>query len=115
MKTILRILLTAIVVLVLSYLLPGVFVESYTTAILVAIVLGILRTFVKPIFIVLTIPITVLTLGIFLFFINAIMVLFADYFIDGFAVSGIFTAMIFSFLLSFFQSILYSFLKENTF
>ncbi len=113
MKTILRILITAIVVLALSYLLPGVSVANYTTAILVAIVLGILRSVVKPIFIVLTIPITIITLGIFLFFVNAIMVLFADYFVDGFAVSGIFTAMVFSFLLSFFQSILYSFLKEN--
>lgn len=115
MKIILKVLLTAIAVFALSNLLSGIEVESYKTAIIVAIVVGLLRTFVKPILVVLTIPITVITLGLFLFFINAIIIHLAGYFIDGFTVNGIFTAIIFSLLLSFFQSIMYSFLKpDNT-
>lgn len=112
MKTILKILLTALAVLAIAYLLPGVTVKDYTTAIFVAIVLGLLRIFVKPVLVVLTIPITVITLGLFLFCINAIIVLLANYFVDGFSVSGIFTALLFSLLLSFFQSILYSFIED---
>ncbi len=114
MKTILRILLTALAVIAIAYLLPGVWVKDYTTAIIVAIVLGLLRIFVKPILIILTIPITILTLGLFLFCINAIIVLLASHFVDGFQVNGIFTALLFSFLLSFFQSILYSFLSDDS-
>ena len=113
MKIILKILLTAIAVFALSNLLSGIEVENYNTAIIVAIVLGLLRTFVKPILVVLTIPITVITLGLFLFIINAILIRMAGYFVDGFTVNGMFTAILFSILLSFFQSVLYSFLKEE--
>ncbi len=113
MKTILKILLTALAVLAIAYLLPGVTVQDYTTAILVAVVLGLLRIFVKPVLVILTIPITIITLGLFLFCINAIIVLLASKFVDGFSVNGVFTALLFSFLLSFFQSILYSFLEDS--
>jgi putative membrane protein len=113
MKLILKVLLTALAVIAIAYLLPGVIVRDYTTAIVVAVVLGLLRIFVKPILIILTIPITILTLGLFLFFINAIIVLLASNFIDGFIVNGIFTAILFSFLLSFFQSILYSLIEDD--
>jgi len=112
MKIILRVLLTALAVIAIAYLLPGVTVQDYTTAIVVAVVLGLLRIFVKPILIILTIPITILTLGLFLFCINAIIVLLASNFIDGFTVNGVFTAILFSLLLSFFQSILYSLLED---
>ena len=113
MKTILKILLTALAVLAIAYLLPGVTVQDYTTAILVAVVLGLLRIFVKPVLVILTIPITIITLGLFLFCINAIIVFLADYFVDGFSVNGVFTALLFSFLLSFLQSVLYSLLYDS--
>lgn len=113
MKFILKILLTAVAVLILAYLLPGIQVESYGSAVIVAIVLAILRLIVKPILVVLTFPITVITLGLFLLVINAIMILMADYFIDGFAVKNIWWAIGFSILLSFLQSVLYSILKEK--
>ncbi len=113
MKTILRILLTAIAVIVLANLLSGISVANYTTAVVVAIVLGILRVFVKPILVVLTIPITIITLGLFLFVINAIIIQLAGYLVTGFEVKGWFTAILFSILLSFFQSVLYSFLKDE--
>jgi putative membrane protein len=106
-------LLTAIAVVVLSNLLTGITVDNYGTAVIVAIVLGLLRIFVRPVLILLSLPITILTLGLFLFVINAIIIHLAGFFVDGFYVNGIFTAIIFSLLLSFFQSVLYSFLKEE--
>jgi len=113
MKTIFRILLTAAAVLVLSYVLPGVAVASYWAAVIVAIVLGLLRLIVKPILVVLTFPITVVTLGLFLLVINAVIILMADYFIDGFAVKNFWWAIIFSLLLSFLQSVFHSILKDK--
>ncbi|NND62531.1 MAG: phage holin family protein [Flavobacteriaceae bacterium] len=113
MKTILKILLTGLAVLILAYVLPGVAVESYWAAVIVAIVLALLRLIVKPILVVLTFPITVVTLGLFLLVINAVIILMADYFIDGFAVKNIWWALAFSLLLSFLQSILFSILKKE--
>jgi len=113
MKIILKMLLTAIAVVILAELLPGIAVDGYTSAIIVAIVLALLRVFVRPLIILFTLPITILTLGLFLFVINALIILLADKLIDGFAVSGFWYALLFSLLLSFFQSILYSFLKEK--
>lgn len=113
MKLILRLLLNALAVVILSYVLPGVGVDSITTAIIVALVLSILNFVVKPILVILTLPITILTLGLFLLIINAIIILIAANFISGFYVSSIWWAIIFSLLLSFLQSILHSILKED--
>lgn len=105
--------LTAIAVLVLANFLPGVTVVNFTTAILVAAVLGLLNAIVKPIFIVLTLPITIVTFGLFLLVINASIILLADKFINGFSVNSFWTALLFSILLSLAQSLLYSTLKEE--
>ncbi|NNC70081.1 MAG: phage holin family protein [Flavobacteriaceae bacterium] len=113
MKLIYKMLLTAIAVVILAQLLPGVYVDGYLSAIIVAIVLGLLRIFVRPIIIFFTLPITLVTLGLFLFVINAFIILLADKLIDGFAVAGFWYALLFSLLLSFFQSILYSLLKDK--
>ncbi len=113
MKTILKIVFTALAVLALAHFLPGVQLAKPETAIYVAIVLAILRITVRPLLIFFTLPATIVSLGLFLFVINAIVVLIADYFLDGFAVSGFWVALLFSILLSFLQSVLYSFLKEK--
>ena len=115
MKLILRILLTAIAVVVLAEFLPGItLTEGYKSAIIVAIVLGILRVTVKPLLIFFTLPATIVTLGLFLLVINAVIILLAGYLSgDTFQVAGFWTALLFSLLLSIFQSILYSFLKES--
>ena len=113
MKFILRLLLSALAVVILSELLPGVAVDTYITAILVAVVLSLLNFVVKPVLILLTLPITIVTLGIFLLFINAIIILLAYYFIPGFSVANNWWALLFSLLLSFLQSILFSLLKED--
>lgn len=113
MKIILRVLLSALAVLIISQFLTGVTVDNYTSAIIVAAVLGLLRLTVKPILILLTLPVTIITLGLFLFVINATIVLMASNLIAGFTVSGFWVALLFSLLLSLFQSVLYSFLKEG--
>ncbi len=113
MNYLLKILLSAIAVFVLANVLPGITIESYLVAILVAIVLGFLNTLVKPLLILFTIPLTLLTLGLFLLVINASIILLADYFINGFHVSGLLTALLFSVLLSVTQSVLFRLLKED--
>ncbi|HET8854876.1 MAG TPA: phage holin family protein [Salinimicrobium sp.] len=113
MGFIIRILLTGIVVVLLSYLLPGVAVESYITALVVALVLALLNLIVKPILVIFTLPVTILTLGLFLFVINAIIILLVDAFISGFAIDGFWIALLFSILLSLFQSILFSFMDRD--
>ena len=113
MKLVLKVLLTAIAVLIIAQVLPGVQVAGYSSAIIVAVVLGLLRIFVRPLLILFTLPITILTLGLFLFVINALIILLADQLIDGFAVAGFWVALLFSLLLSFFQSVLYSLLKDK--
>jgi putative membrane protein len=113
MKLILRVLLTALAVVILSKVLPHVSVDSYLTAIIVAIVLGLLNFLVKPILVILTLPVTIITFGLFLLIINAVIILLADYFITGFSVDGIWWALLFSLLLSLLQSILFSILKED--
>ncbi len=113
MSPILRILLSAVAVILLSKILPHVYVDSYYTAVIVALVLSLLNLIVKPVLIILTLPVTLLTLGLFLLIINAIIILLADYLISGFAVEGIWWALLFSLCLSFLQSILFSVLKEN--
>ncbi len=113
MNLILRVLLSAVAVVILSKILPGVGVDSYLTAIVVAIVLSLLNFIVKPILVILTLPVTIITLGLFLLIVNASIILLADYFVDGFSVTNIWWALIFSLLLSIFQSILFSFFKKD--
>ncbi|GHC64222.1 phage holin family protein [Ulvibacter litoralis] len=113
MNLILKLLLTAVAVVILANILPGVAVEGYVSAIIVAIVLALLRLTVKPILVVLTLPVTIITLGFFLLIINAMIILLADYFIDGFTVRNIWWALLFSLLLSFLQSILFSIIEKD--
>lgn len=113
MKLILKVLLSALSVVILAKILPGVDVDSYMTAIIVAIVLSLLNLIVKPLLVILTLPVTLITLGLFLLIINALIILMADGLIDGFSVGNIWWALLFSLLLTFLQSIFYSFLKEE--
>jgi len=106
MNFIIKLFISSIVVFSLSYFLPGVHVTSIVAALWVAIVLGLLNTFLKPILVFLTIPVTLFTLGLFLLVINAMIVLICDYFIPEFQVDGFITALLFSVLLSVSQSIL---------
>lgn len=108
MNLIIRIVINALVVFGLAYFMKGVHVDNIITAIWVAIILGVLNAIVKPILVILTLPITFITLGLFLLVINALVVMIGDDLIDGFKVDGFWSALIFSLLLSLFSSILYS-------
>jgi putative membrane protein len=110
MNYIIKILLTAFAVFIISNILPGIVIDNYTTAIIVAVILGILNLIAKPIFVILTIPLTIISLGLFLFVINAVIVMIAGYFINGFLVTNIFWALLFSIILSITESILYKLL-----
>ncbi len=112
MKLLLRILITASLVMALSYLMKGVVVDEFTTALTVAIVLGLLNFFVKPILILFTLPVTIFTLGLFLLVINAFMIMVCDHFISGFSVSSFWTALFFSIILSISQSLVYKLTGE---
>jgi len=107
MNLILRIISTSILVMVISYLMKGVVVDEFSTALTVAIVLGLLNFFVKPVLVLFTLPVTVFTLGFFLLVINAIIILLCDHFVDGFDVNGFWTALNFSIILSLSQSLVY--------
>ncbi|MCC8359941.1 phage holin family protein [Salinimicrobium sediminilitoris] len=113
MTFILRILLTAVVVVFLANFLPGVTVTGYFTAIVVALVLALLNLIVKPILVLLTLPVTIITLGLFLIVINAIIILLVDAFVDGFQVSGFWIAVLFSLLLSIIQSLFFSIAEKK--
>lgn len=99
-KFILKILFTAVVILALARLLPGVHIDSYWTAIIVALVLAVLNAFIRPILIFLTLPATLVTFGLFLFVINAAIILLDAYFVHGFHINGFWWALLFSILLS---------------
>lgn len=113
MKFIIKLLLTTVAVITLARVLPGVEVVSYSYAIIVALVIGFLKVIVKPILVVLTLPVTIITFGLFLLVINATIILLADYFLSGFVVNGLGWALLFSLLLSFLQSFLRSLIKEE--
>jgi len=106
MGLILKLIVNALAVFAAAYLLPGVSVDSFLTAIIVAIVLGVLNLIVKPILVLLTIPITILTLGLFLLIINALMVLLCDSLVTGFDVNGILYALLFSLVVSLISSVM---------
>ena len=107
MKLLFRILITAILVLIIAKIMKGVIVDEFTTALTVAIVLGLLNFFVKPVLVLFTLPVTMFTLGLFLLVINAIMILLCDHFVEGFHVSSFWAAMLFSIILSLSQSLVY--------
>ncbi|MEX2350684.1 MAG: phage holin family protein [Flavobacteriaceae bacterium] len=113
MKLIIQLLLTAIIVLVLAEVLIGISVDSFLTSLIVAVLLALLNVTIKPLLVLLTLPATILTFGLFLLVINAVIILLLDYLIGGFSVTNFWWALLFSLLLSICQSILYSLLGRK--
>jgi len=113
MKFILRLLLSALAVVLLANILPGIHVATFGIAVIVALVLSLLNFLVKPLLVILTLPVTILTFGLFLLVINALIILMAGGLVSGFTVDGFWWALLFSLLLSLVQSILFAFLKED--
>ncbi len=100
MKTIVRWLLLAAALLLVAHVYPGVVVTSFGSAMIAALVLGLLNALLRPLLVLLTLPVTVLTLGLFLFIINALMFYFAASLLSGLAVTGFVAALIGSLIYS---------------
>ncbi|MBA3647587.1 MAG: phage holin family protein [Chitinophagales bacterium] len=113
MNLLAKILVTGLSVIITSYLLPGVSVDGMISAIAVAAVLMLINTVVKPVMVILTLPVTIITMGLFLLIINALCILLASRMIAGFRVDGFWWALIFSLILSLINSILESFAKRD--
>ena len=108
MNLIIRILVTAVLVMLIANFMPGVTVASFGISVIVAVVLGLLNLFIKPILVLFTLPVTIITFGLFLLVINAIIILLCSEIVGGFQVTTFWTALIFSIVLSLLQSILFS-------
>jgi len=108
-----KILATAVAVLFAAYILKGVHIDSTLTAIFVAVVLGLLNTFVKPILILLTIPFTIFTLGLFLLVINIIIIELAAEIVPGFKVDSWLAALLFSIIVSLVASFIGALISSN--
>lgn len=108
MKLLIRIIITSVLVLLISHFMTGVHVANFVTALIVAVVLGLLNIFIKPILVILTLPVTIITLGLFLLVINALIILLCTKIVGGFSVDTFWTALLFSVVLSLSQSILFA-------
>lgn len=111
MGFIINLLIGGLAVFISAYVLPGVKVDSFLTALLVSVVLAVLNAIIKPILVILTLPITLITLGLFTFVINALLILLASYLVPGFKVDGFLWALLFSVVLSIVNTVLSSFTK----
>jgi len=106
MNFIVKIIISAFAVMIASYVLPGVSVDAFSTALLVALVFSLLNTFLKPLLVILTIPVTLFSFGFFLLVINALIVLLVSHIIPAFHVYGFWWAMAFSIIVTIATSIL---------
>lgn len=110
MNLLIRLLISTLAIVVAAKVVPGVYVDSWTTAAVVAIVLGILNTFLRPVLQILALPITILTLGLFYFVVNVFIIFLAAELISGFRIDGFISALIFGFVVSVVSAILGMFL-----
>lgn len=113
MGIILKILATAVAAYFAAWVLPKVTIDSVQTAVIVALVFALLNAIVKPILVALTIPITIVTLGLFLLVINIIIVKITDALIAGFDVEGLLSALLFSLIVSSVSSILHKIVSDK--
>jgi len=106
MKLVIRLLVATLSVFISAYLIPGVSVDSFQTAFVVAVVLGVLNIFIKPLLVILTLPITILTLGLFTLVINIALLYLAAAVVPGFVIEGLLSALLFGLLVSLISSFL---------
>jgi putative membrane protein len=112
MSLFVRWLLNAVALGAAAYMVDGIYISGFFAALLAAIVLGIVNTIIKPVFIILTLPINLLSLGLFTFVINGLMLFFAAAIVPGFAVTGILSAVLGSIIISLVSFLLASLVKE---
>jgi putative membrane protein len=100
MKIIVNWVISAVAILVAAYVLPGVMVAGFAAALVLAVVLGAINAFIKPFLVAVTLPINVMTLGLFTLVINAVLIMLASRVVPGFNVDGFWWALIFAVVLS---------------
>ena len=100
MKAIIKLVLMGIAVMVSAYVIPGVKVDGFFVAVVVGLILAVINFTIKPVVTLLTLPVNILTLGLFTFVINALMILLTSALVPGFTVSGLWSAVLFSIVLS---------------
>lgn len=114
MKLLIRILVTALLVMIITHFFPSIaFVDGFRSSVIVAIILALLNLFVKPVLVLFTLPVTILTFGLFLLVINAIIIILCSRLVDGFRVDGFIGALLFSIILSLLQSLVYQLTGGN--
>jgi putative membrane protein len=113
MSIIIQIIISALAVYFTAWLLPGVSIENFPSAIIVAIVLGLLNVFLKPILQIVSLPITILTLGFFLLIINAFIIILASYLVGSFHVDNFWWALVFSIIVSVVIGIMEGLIDKN--
>lgn len=106
MGLVINFIINGIAIFITARILPGIQLDDLGTALIVAIVLGLINTFIKPILIILTLPINLMTLGLFTFVVNALLILLVSNIVPGFSVSSFWTALLFSIVLSIVSGIL---------
>ncbi len=100
MNLLIQIIISSLAVYFTAYILPGIAIKDFISSIGVAVILALLNTFLKPVLVLLSIPVTIVTLGLFLLVINAFIIILASKIIDGFTVDGFWWALLFSIILS---------------
>ena len=113
MKILINWLIYTLAITITAYLLPGVTVAGLGVALIAAVVLGLINAVLRPLFIFFTLPLTILSLGLFVFVINALLVLLASYFVDGFMVGGFWWALLFSLIVSGVNGLFGGLVKNN--
>lgn len=113
MNLLVQLIISTLAVIITSFILPGVVIDSGLTGIFVAAVLSLFNTLVRPVLVLLTIPITFLTLGLFLLIINAGIIMLVSYIVPGFSVDGFWTAFFFSIILTIITGIFNSINKRS--
>ena len=100
-------LVNTISIFAVSYILSGIQIDSFVTALILAVVMAVLNATLKPLLVLITIPLTIITFGLFLLVVNVLVLYAADYLIDGFHIAGFWWALAFSLLVSFVNSLLF--------
>lgn len=114
MKTIIHWIVSSLAILISAYVLPGVHVEGFLVALVLAVILGIINAFLRPLLIILTLPITILSLGLFVFVINGLLVMLAASIVPGFVVDSLLSGILFAIVLAIVSAVLGMFEDEKS-
>ena len=113
MKTLIHFIVSALAILVTAYILPGVHVDGIVAALVLAVVLGVINTILRPILVFLTLPLTIVTLGLFILVINGLLIMLASSIVPGFTVASFWWALLFGIVLAIVSWVLEKFEKEE--